>query len=199
MAGGKQSLRGFKALPRMRTPPAIPRGPNRYRPPKDKGYVSDFSVPPPGFLNGQTSQPEWMLYLAFSKILGYPANPREPPFIGFPGLWGYQVGGSSLGQSKIDFVVYPNRRSRNLRMAFRLQSEYFHNYVDAEKHAYDIMQMWRLSEYNVVVDLYDFEFADDPTGQAAITLIKRGLNGELWSPTTSTGVAQRVRPGRRQG
>ena len=100
----------------------------------------------------------------------------------------------------IDFVVYPNKKSRNLRYAFRVQTEYFHNYADSETQAYDLMQLWRLSDYNVVVDLYDYEFLYDLRGSAAIILIKRALNGELWSPVTNNStVIQRVRPARAFG
>lgn len=140
-----------------------------------------------------------MVYLGLSKVFGQPAEPRTPPFEGADGLWGYQIGSRRQGSSVVDFVVFPNPRSFGLRMGFRIQTEYFHNYADAEVHAYDMMQLWRLSQYNVVVDLYDYEFADDPTGQAVIILLKRALNGELWAPTGSTGIVQRVRPGRKMG
>lgn len=170
-----------------------------YATPRDKGYKSEFTNVPAGFNRGQTSSYEWMVYLAFAKIFGQPLDPRLPPFFGAPGLWGFQVGSNQQGSAVIDFVVYPNRRTNGLRMAFRVQTEYFHNYVEAERHAYDLMQLWRLSEYNVVVDIYDYEFADDPTGQAIVILLKRAMNGELWSPTPNTGVAMRVRPGRRMG
>lgn len=196
---GRQNRVGYKSLPRLRLPSAIPKGPRLYRTPADRGYISDFMVPPAGFLTGQNSPLEWMVYLGMSKILGQPTDPRIGPYIGFPGLWGYQVGGSNLGQSKIDFVVYPNRRSFGLRIAFRIQTEYFHNFADSEKQAYDAMQSLHLSEYNRVVDLYDYEFAEDPTGQAVCILIKRALAGELWQSPGATGVAMRVRPGRRLG
>lgn len=196
---GRQKMQGYRSLPRLRLPSAIPQGPRMYQTPRDKGYVSEFMNPPPGFNIGQTSTYEWMVYLGFAKIFGQPADPRIAPFFGAPGLWGYQVGSNELGGAVIDFVVYPNRRTRGRRMAFRVQTEYFHNYVDAERHAYDLMQLWRLSDYNDVVDIYDYEFAHDPTGQAVIILLKRAMNGELWSPTTNTGVAQRVRPGRTMG
>lgn len=198
--GGRQTNRtGYRSLPRLRLPAAIPKGPRLYREPKDKGYISEFKEPPPGFLTGQNSPLEWMVYLAMSKILGLPTDPRSGPFIGAPGLWGYQVGGSQLGQSKIDFVVYPNRRTFGLRYAFRIQTEYFHNFADSEKQAYDLLQSYNLSEYNRVVDLYDYEFAEDPTGQAICILIKRALAGEVWQAPGTTGFALRVRPGRRMG
>lgn len=196
---GKQRKVGYKSLPRLRLPPAIPQGPRHLRPPKDKGYASEFREPPPGFLTGQNSVTEWMVYLGMSKILGLPLNPRQGPFYGEPGIWGYQVGGSQLGQSKIDFVVYPNRRSFGLRLAFRIQTEYFHNFASSETQAYDAMQSLNLAEYNRVIDLYDYEFVDDPTGQAICILIKRALNGEVWQAPGVTGFALRVRPGRRLG
>lgn len=188
---------GSRRLPRLRTPPAIPTGPRMYRPPRMKGYIGGPGQPPPGFVVGQTSGSEWVIYWAMAKVFGEPADPRQPPYFGAPGTWGFQVGGRQQGQSVIDFVVYPNPRSRNLRYAFRIQTEYFHNYADSDVQAYDMMQMWRLSEYNVVIDLYDYEFMYDQTGQAAIILIKRALAGETWSPVTNNSSAiQRVRPAR---
>jgi hypothetical protein len=194
---GKQRLQGYRSIPRLRQPPVLPEGPRLYKVPRDRGYRSEFKNPPPGFVNGQTSPQEWMVYLGLWKVMGLAGDPRTPPFEGYPGVFGYQVGGSQLGQSKIDFVVYPVRQSRGLRYAFRVQTEYFHNFVDAEKQAYDLLQAWRLSEYNVVVDLYDFEFAEDPTGQAVCILLADALAGRLWQAPGTTGEAMRVRPSRR--
>jgi hypothetical protein len=192
-----QSFRGFKSIPRLRTPPAIPTGPRMYRAPRFKGFKGGPGEPPAGFVTGQTSASEWVIYWAMAKVFGEPQDPRQGPFFGFPGVWGYQVGGREQGQAVIDFVVYPNRRSRNLRYGFRVQTEYFHNYADSKTQAYDLMQLWHLSDYNVVVDLYDYEFMYDLRGSAAIILIKRALNGELWSPVTNNStVIQRVRPAR---
>lgn len=197
---GKQYGRvGYRSLPNLRTPTIIPQGPRLYKTPRDKGYISEFMNPAPGFLTGQTSSYEWMVYLGFSKIFGLPTNPYLPPFEGSPPTWGFQVGDSQLGSSKRDFVVYPNRRTNGIQYTFRIQTEYFHNFTDSDKQAYDIMQAVNLSDYSTVVDIYDYEFADDPTGQAICILLKRAMNGELWSPPATTGFALRVRPGRRQG
>jgi hypothetical protein len=194
---GRQRLQGYRSIPRLRQPPAIPEGPRLYKVKRGGNYQSEFTNPPPGFVTGQTSPLEWMVYLGLWKKLGLAGDARTPPFEGYPGVFGYQVGGSQLGQSKIDFVVYPVRQSRGLRYAFRVQTEYFHNFVDAEKQAYDLLQAWRLSEYNVVVDLYDFEFAEDPTGQAVCILLADALAGRLWQAPGTTGEAMRVRPSRR--
>src|SRR5690606_21060611 len=104
----RQNWTGSQAIPRLREPSKLPQGPRLYKTPRDKGYISDFMTPPPGFVGGQNSVTEWPPYLALSKIFGLPVDPRSGPFIGEPNVWGYQVGGSQLGQSKIDFVVYPN-------------------------------------------------------------------------------------------
>jgi hypothetical protein len=196
---GRQRMQGYRSIPRLRLPAAIPQGPRMYQTPRDKGFISEFTNVPVGFNSGTTSTYEWMIYLGFAKIFGLPNDPRVPPFFGAPGIWGYQVGSRQQGSAVIDFVVYPNRRTRGRRMAFRVQTEYFHNYTDAERQAYDLMQLWNLSDYNDVVDLYDYEFAHDPTGQATCILLKRAMNGELWSPIGNTGVAMRVRPGRTMG
>lgn len=192
---GKQ-FSSSRALPRLRTPTAVPRGPLLYRRSRDRGFISDFIEPPVDFVMGQNSRYEWPIYKAISEILGFPQHPEVGPFYGEPGMWDYQVGTSALGGSKIDFVVYPHRRTFGERVAMRTQTEYFHNFVDEEIYSYDILQLWTLSEYNRVVDLYDYEYMYDPTGQAACILVKEALAGSTWSPTVNTGVAQRVRPSR---
>src|SRR5690606_36874074 len=143
--------------------------------------ISDFMTPPPGFVGGQNAVTEWPPYLALSKIFGLPVDRRSGPFSGEPNVWRYQLGGSQLCQSKIDCVVYPNRPTVGERIAFRIHTEYFHNFVDAEKQAYDLLQAWNLSEYNRVVDIYDYEYMTDATGQAIIILLKAAMAGETYS------------------
>lgn len=193
----RQNRRITATLPRLRTPPAIPVGPRLYRPRRDRGYRGGPGEPPPGFVRGTTSRTEWWCYWAFFKALNIPADPRNPPFTGFANVLGYQVGTRELGGAVADFIVYAPRRSFGERQLFRIQTEYRHVYVDSARASYDLLQAWRLSSYNRVIDLYDYEFMEDPTGQSIIVLIKRGLAGETYSPPGATGIAQRVRPGRR--
>ncbi len=198
-----RNRRDIPRPPSLKRPASLPTGPRLFRPPKDKGYISQTTTPPDGFVIGSTSRTEWMIYHAMSKIFGVPENPRQGPFYGAPGVWDYQknaIGGRRMpGGAVIDFVVYPGLKTNGRLYAFRIQTEYFHNYADSEKQASDLLQSWRLAEYYAVVDLYDYEFASDPTNQAAIILVKRALNGETFSPPGSTGVVQRVRPGNRMG
>lgn len=191
----KRSNRDVYRPPRLRTPSALPTGPRLYREPKDKGYVGPVSDPPPGFVVGTTSKTEWMVYHAMAKVIGYPTDPRQGPFIGFPGMWSYQKawdeGRRMAGGSVIDFVVYSGARS-NQDVAFRIQTEHFHIYADGDQHAHDKLQYERLSQYMLTIDLYDYSFAFDPTNQATIILIKRALNGEIEPNPITDGTSMRV-------
>lgn len=182
----------------LRTPPVIPRGPKLFREPKDKGFKGGAGIAPPGFLGGNNSTYEWMIYRALASVTGAPADPREPPFIGAPGIWVYQKawdqGRREPGGSVIDFVVYAGMADNEVATAFRIQTEYFHIYTDAEKHAADLTQKNRLAEFFRVVDLYDYEFAWDISNQAAVVLVKRALSGEIFQDPVGSGVAERVRP-----
>lgn len=182
----------------LRTPPVIPRGPRLFREPKDKGFQGGAGIAPPGFLGGNNSAYEWMIYRALASVTGFPQEPREPPFIGAPGVWVYQKawdqGRREPGGSVIDFLVYAGMADNAVATAFRIQTEFFHIYTDAEKHAADLIQKTRLSEFFRVVDLYDHEFAWDITNQAAVVLVKRALAGEVFQDPTTSGVAERVRP-----
>jgi hypothetical protein len=185
------------ALPTMKRPTSLPTGPRWAKPPRDKGFRGSAAVAPDGFVHGSTSLTEWMIYHAFSKIFGVPQDPRIPPFYGYPGVWAYQkaaIGGRhEPGGAVVDFIVYPGAKSRGRLLAFRIQTEYFHNYADSEKQASDLLQSWALSEYYAVFDIYDYQFVNDKTNQSAIILIKRCLNGETFSPPGATGNVQRVR------
>ena len=48
-----------------------------YQPPKAKGFKGGPGDPPPGFVVGQTSATEWVIYWAMSKVFGQPDDPRE--------------------------------------------------------------------------------------------------------------------------
>ncbi|HXG72829.1 MAG TPA: hypothetical protein VNJ04_19715 [Gemmatimonadaceae bacterium] len=185
--------------PRLRTPPALPRGPKLYREPKNRGYVGGSATPPPGFLGATVSAYEWMIYHAIAKVIGQPEDPRLPPFIGFPGSWVYQKafdqGRREAGGAVIDFVVYAGNRTA-VDTAFRIQTEYFHVFADAAKQAADTVQFARLAQFFRVVDIYDQDFAWDVTNAAACAIIRRALSGDIESDPISTGMAQRVRPNR---
>ena len=181
--------------PTLRVPAALPKGPRLYSEPSDLGYKGPTSEPPPGFVRGTTSKTEWMIYHALSRVLGEPKDPRQPPFIGMPGMWAYQKawdeGRRAPGGSVIDFVVYSGSYSMH-DIALRIQTEAWHLYTDYENQAHDALQFARLSEYMEVIDLYDFDFAWDQTNQAACILIRDALNGRISPNPITSGTTMRV-------
>jgi len=96
-----------------------------------------------------------------------------------------------VGGSVVDFLVYSGSRS-NMDIAFRVVTEHWHLYAGIDQQAHDALQRERLSMYMRVVDLYDYNFAFDPTNQAAIILIKRALNGEVEPNPANDGTTMRV-------
>ena len=48
-------------------------------------------------------------------------------------------------------------------------------FTDNEKQTYDRIQKVFQSQYNDVVDIYDSDFVNDPTGQAVIVVVKHAL------------------------
>lgn len=130
-----------------------------------------------------------------SKVFGVPINPHEPPWLGYPGVWWYQsefMGGRKMaGGAVVDFVVEAGQKS-DQQIGFRLVTERFHLYADAETQASDQLQLWRLSEHMRVVDLYDQDFLQDASGQTAIVLIKDALAGRIQPNPNTQGTTQRV-------
>lgn len=191
----ERSNRDLYRPPRLRSLAALPTGPRMFREPKDRGYKGPTSDPPPGFVVGTTSKTEWMIYHGLSKVMGYPQDPRQGPFIGMPGMWRYQKafegGRRERGGAVIDFVVLSGAKSSQ-DIAFRIQTEHFHIFASNEVHMHDLLQYERLSSSMVVVDLYDEDFAFDPTNQATIILLKRALNGEIEPNPITDGTSQRV-------
>lgn len=180
---------------RIRTPAALPTGPRLYKEPKHGGYVGPVTAPPPGFIGPWNSRTEWMVYHAIARVIGQPEDPRQPPFIGAPGLWKYQKvwdeGRAQAGGSVIDFVVFAGPRSSD-DVAFRIQTEYFHVFGTAKQQITDALQYERLSQYMRVVDLFDQDFAFDDTNQACIILVKEALAGNTFPDPIVAGTAQRV-------
>lgn len=162
-------------LPRLPRAPQLPTGP-RFIPPHET-LIGGPGDPPPGFLTGQNSVTEWIVYFALAKIFNDPKDPRHPPYFG--GLdWGYQIarlGGfvRALGSSVVDFVVYQDATVIGLRVV----TERFHIFTTSAKHGYDVIQRAQLEASGMtIVDLYDNQILGDPSGQKAIIHLKRVLN-----------------------
>lgn len=182
--------------PVLRTPTVIPQGPRLYKEPKDKGFRGPVADPPKGFVGAHTSESEWMVYWGLAKVLGVPQEPREPPWLGYPPIWYYQsefAGGRKMaGGAVVDFVVAGGAQGRDQDIGFRLQTERFHIYADSDTHASDQAQLWNLSSSMRIVDLYDQDFLQDPTGQAVIILIKDALAGRIEPNPITDGTTMRV-------
>ena len=161
-------------LPKLRGNPIRPTGPAILH--VAETYVGGYGEPPAGFVVGQTSITEWIVYWSLAKIYDDPKDPRIPPYFGGRD-WSYQVpkGGKwvrALGSAVVDFIVYQG----NTALAIRVQTEHFHIFTDNRKQANDAMQRVNLSADDLtVLDLYDTELLGDPSGQKAIVNIKRLL------------------------
>lgn len=176
---GPQGLKHEK-LQGLNMPPALPTGPRMYKPlPMDEGgYVGGPGLPPPGFLGPFNSITEWFIYWALAKIFGEPQEYRKPPFEGGWPDWTYQKafnGGRDMpGGSVIDFVVYNPGPARNA-VALRIVTEYWHIFTTAEKQTSDTEQRFFLEDNFILMDIYDQDFINDSTGQAAIQVVKSAI------------------------
>jgi len=175
-AGGRRNPVRPKRLASL---PTFPRGP-KFLDFASLPKVGGYGEPPPGFISPSNSQAEWPPFWGLGKIFGVPKNPRRGPFIGFPGIWEYQVpfqGGATPGGTHIDFVVYPHELTRGRPIALRIVTERFHLNVDPRKRAKDMVQEAALSTSYVVVDIYEQNFLFDRSGQTIIKLLKHVLAG----------------------
>lgn len=165
--------------PKFRRPPTLPRGPKLYQ----EGKWSSIDVqgpvqPPPGFVTQQTTASEWVWYWASMKVLDPARDPRVPPFYG-GSSWAYQsqqlpqiahIYAKALS-TNVDFLYqlsYPP-------LAVRLQSFRYHLATTSLKQQYDLAQLKRELGVFDVVDIYEQDFLEDTTGQAAIVLLKQTL------------------------
>jgi hypothetical protein len=166
--------------PWLRRPTALPRGPRLYTFDPLDAVRSQFTTPPAGFLRATTSASEWMMYLALAKILGAPAEPTEPPFIGAPGVWIYQeptMGGrNQAGGAVIDFIVLAGTRTSENTL-LRLQTERYHYFANAFKQYTDETQLMRLFAIARVLDISENDILGDPTGAKACRHLAESLAG----------------------
>ena len=192
------SRRSQTRPPRLRSFPVMPKGPELYQVPEGIGRFYGPGEPPPGFLTYTNSRSEWMVYWALAKITGYPDDPRTSPagFIGWPGLWSYQRpedgGRAAKGGQVVDFLVEPPATSGG-GIAIRVQTERYHIFTDAAKQAVDNILLVRLAGRYRVVDIFEQDFLNDPSGQAVILEVKRALYGGQTSNPLKAGQARRIR------
>jgi hypothetical protein len=178
-------------LPKLRRPPAMPTGPKRLRLTSPEEVRGGPGNAPPGFLNSINSKSEWIVYWALAKIFGNPQDVRQGPFVGGPPDWSYQAaydGGSrNVGGSVVDFIVY----TAKVPVGIRLVTEYYHLFTNRRKQVQDEMQKLALEGAVDIVDVYDYDFLNDPTGEAAVRVVKLAI-GRMERPNPLlTGVALR--------
>lgn len=185
--------------PRMRSIPTIPRGPRLYRQRPGSDRISGPGEPPPGFLTYTNSRTEWVIYWALSKVLKFPKDPRAGPFIGYPGLWGYQTpfeGGRAIrGGQVLDFLVESPSTNYGT-VAIRIQTERYHIFTDEAKRAKERILAARVARHTRIADIYEQDITMGPnaeSGQAAILEVKRVLFGGRPSDPLKAGTARRVK------
>lgn len=140
-----------------------PTGPKMFRPGTKPQIITGPNQPPAGFLNGNNSRSEWMIFWALTKLLGPEGE----------GNWLYQgkIGRGLPGGSKPDFVVY-----QLVPMAIRIQTERYHVAVSERKHAYDDEQRVQLERQGYrVYDIYEQDYINDPMGVAALRVTQEVL------------------------
>lgn len=165
-------------LARTRKAPVVQHGPRVFAPTTEPERLGPPGEPPPGFVTAKTSATEWPPYWGLAQIFGFPLakNVRRPPFEGGLPFWTYQayVDAQAASATNIDFVIWQPFRE-GTPIALRIQTEFFHNFASAATQAYDLTHRERLQGGFEVVDIYDFDYMRDKTGQAIIVLLKRAM------------------------
>lgn len=163
------------SIPRLRRPPAMPRGPKNVGVTERAQVIAGPGEPPEGFISSANSKTEWYIYWALSKIFSNPTDFRRAPFNGGYPDWVYQQavngGIGILGGTAIDFVVYTSRKPT----ALRIVTEYYHLFTSRTKQVTDEWQKINLSDQYDVVDIYDMDFINDTSGEQTIQVVKMAL------------------------
>jgi hypothetical protein len=155
-----------------------------------------FFSPPPAFLTFTNSRSEWVIYVALSKVLGVPKDPRQGPYIGWPGVWSYQSpfegGRAARGGQVIDFIVHGSTTASG-DIALRIQTERYHQFTDDSKHAKDEQLKLRVARMGRIVDLFEVDFMADKSGQAACIQVKQAIFGGSARNPLRSGSPKRVK------
>jgi hypothetical protein len=195
-------MRPLKRPPTLRTFTQIPLGKREFQYANlQKSDVKGGPGPaPPGFGGPTVSYTEWMVYWALWKVMASAGDVRKsgPPFIGFPPDWTYQqpfIGGrAEPGGAIVDFIVWRTQTGRPT--GFRVQTEYYHLFTSYDKQVSDLLQKQKLADQIDVVDLYDYLFTGDATGQLVIQTVKSAL-GLIETPDPLRGATAQRNPRRR--
>ena len=188
-------MRQLRAPAPLRTFSQFPRGPQLYKYAVDEEQQGGPGEPPPNFLVATNSVTEWMVYWAMGPALNIGIEMRNtgPPFMGVPGFFSYQtplLGGRSLpGGAVPDFTI--ERTRTGIPVIIRVVTEFWHIFTSNAKQVSDTLQKQRIEDEVDVVDIYDYTFTHDPTGQAIIQVVKAAAGLiELPDPMRA-GVARR--------
>jgi len=169
--------KGFQRPPTIRVPTMLGYGSREFRYGKAPKTGNGPGDPPMGFLGPTVSTTEWWFYWALAHIFGNPVNPDLPPFTGGEPDWTYQQpymhGRASPLGAVVDFIVWRTPTGRPV--GIRIQTEYWHLFTSAEKQVSDYFQRERLNDELDVVDVYDYTYTSDPTGQTVIRVAKQAI------------------------
>ena len=182
--------------PGLRKPVTMPTGSRLFTAPPDRGQVGIFVSPPPGFVTGTTSGSEWIVYAAIAKVLKKPDDPTKGPYIGYPGLWDYQVpfaGGRRNRGAVVDFVIYGGTPRMKETTLIRLQTEQFHYFTDYAKQEADRVQLTRLLAIANTIDIDEIEILGDPSGNKPCRVIAEALSGFNMPNPLGSGTVRRAR------
>jgi len=157
-------------------------------------YITGPGEPPPLFVTATTSTTEWIWYWASAKIYNDPRDPMQPPFFGGAD-WGYQIpseGGrrNPLG-AVVDFIYYNPGET----VGIRIQTDRFHESAGPLQQAYDRNQKMQLSKWLTVRDVFEQDFIQDRTGEAACRLLVETLGGRKRIQPSRSGTYRRVQAG----
>lgn len=139
--------------------------------------------PPVGFVGGTNSATEWMVYWAFTKLIG-------PEGVD----WTYQesfAGGRHIpGGAVADFVLYMPRQE----IIVRVQTWRFHFALGSDKIETDIDQKINLTIFGevITIDVYEQTFINDPSGAAVLAVCADAMKGIEWPNPLATGMAADV-------
>jgi hypothetical protein len=173
---------GFPSIPRprVRRKTFRPTGPKIYQLSKDPEHLGGPGDAPTEFLSAQTTETEWYVYWAFSKLFHDPKDPRLPPYTGArDGSWQYQkfVEGPSdsvIGNLRnVDFIAVFGTQL----IGFRIQTARFHVMASSVIQAKDFYLKTHITGVTRLVDIYEQDFIGDPSGEAVCTTLANALRG----------------------